>query len=214
MVICSRHACRHAPGYPHRILPTLLLGLPAERRGEVWGVNDARFDRFAALEEAMAPFQDLRIRHARLDLARLAVDECRRRFGDEGRRTLEVMNTFATLLHDVAADFAAASSLKERVYKSCERVFGTDDRNTLVAMNNLARSVYAMGDWAGALVLQEKVLAASERVLGADDPDTLMAMNNLAANLAANGDRARALVLQEKILAASESIWGGDIRAP
>ena len=84
-----------APGYAHRVLPALLLGLPAARRTGIWGVGDERFDRFGQLDAVMAQFHDLQIRRARVNLRRLVLEERQMAFGAEHPDTLSAMDNLA-----------------------------------------------------------------------------------------------------------------------
>ena len=117
-------------GYAHRVLPGLLLATPPNRRQEIWGLEERRFELIGQLDETLKMFQEYKIRLARLELARVLAEECQEHYGEESEKSLNALTALATLLKDVTSAFAEARPILERVLAIREKVLGPDHPDT------------------------------------------------------------------------------------
>jgi len=166
-------------GYAHRVLPGLLLTIPAERRREVWGQGERRFELIYLLDAALNRFQEHKIRLARLELARLLAEESESHFGSESKPYLRALSELAKLLQEVTSNFAEAKNIFERVIAVREKVLGRDHPDTASGLNNLAGLLDTLGDYEAAQPLYERALSIREEVLGHSHYETAHTMADL-----------------------------------
>jgi tetratricopeptide (TPR) repeat protein len=196
--------------YAHCVLPNLLLAIPADRRKEVLGTDAQRFEHLKQFDDALKEYQDFKIRLARLDLAKVRVEECQAHYGEVSEQALESMSDLANLLLDVTSDFTQARVIFERVLAIREQALGPDHPDTATSLNNLAGLLDTTGDYDAARPLYERALAISEQALGPDHPNTATSLNNLAYLLVTTGDYDAARPLYERALAIREQALGPD----
>jgi len=199
-----------AAGYAHRVLPGLLLAIPANRRQEVWGHDEQRFVLIAQLDEALKKFQEHKVRLARLDLGRVRAEECQEHYGEASEQSLNALSDLATLLRDVTCAFAEARKVLEHVLAIRQKVLGPDHPDTAKSLDDLAKLIYALGEYETARPLFERALAIRERVLGPDHPATAKSLNNLAELLRTLSEYETARPLFERALAIIENVLGLD----
>lgn len=197
-------------GYIHRVLPGLLLAIPANRRQEIWGLDEQRFEMINQLDEAMEKFQEHKVRLARLELARVLAEECQGYYGEESEMSLNALSALAILLRDVTSAFAEARPILERVLAIREKVLEPDHRDTATSLNNLADMLRHLGLYEAARPLYQRSLTIYEKVLGSDHLDTATSMNNLAELLGDLGNYQAARPMYERSLTIRENVLGPD----
>jgi len=191
-------------GYAHRVLPGLLLAIPTERRHEVWGEDQQRFELMDQLTTALEEFQEYKIRLSRLDLARVNAQECELHFGEESEQCLTTLSGLANALQEVTSEFSEARAIFERVLAIREKVLGPEHPGTAASMNSLAGLLQTTGEYEAALQLYQRALVICEKVQGPEHRDTAQALNNLALLLDTLGKYAAARPLYERSLAIIE----------
>ena len=199
-----------AVGYAHRVLPGVLLAIPATRRQEIWGRDEQRFALIAQLDEALETFQEHKVRLARLDLAKVCAEECQEHYGEASEQSLNALSALASLLVEVTSAFAEARPLYERALAINEKVLGPDHPETATSLNNLASLLNTLGEYDAARPLYERALAIYEKVLGPDHPSTATSLGNLAGLLDTLGESDTARPLYERALAIYEKVLGPD----
>lgn len=197
-----------APVFGHRVLPGLLLATAPNRRQEIWGNDDQRFELIKQFDDALEKFSAHKIRLALLDLRKVHAQECQIHLGEESEETLRVQSGLASSLQEIVSDFKQSRQITESVLAIRERVRGPEHPDTSTSLNNLAGTLGMLGDYAGARALYERALAIREHVLGPAHPATALSLGNLAYHLDTLGDYAGARPLYERALAIREATIG------
>jgi tetratricopeptide (TPR) repeat protein len=197
-------------GHAHRVLPSLLLMTPANRRHEIWGTDEQRFELIDRLDETLKKFQEHKVRLARLELARVLAEECQEHYGEESEQSLNALSAVANLLTEVTSELVEARKILERVIAIREKVLGPVHPDTASGLNDLARLLHNLREYDAARPLCERSLAIRERVLGADHPDTATSLKGLASLLYNLREYDAARPLYERSLAIRERVLGPD----
>jgi len=197
-----------SPGFAHRVLPSLLLAIPAERRVEVWGTGDERFESMNMFDKTLAVIYEYEIQFARIDLAKIRVEEYKLHYGVKGTNTLEAMNELANSLCDIACNFKEALQIFENVLKIQEDEHELNNKNLAKSRGNLARIYYLLGDYASARIQYERNVELNELTFGSIHPETATGLSNMAQCLRKIGEVNAARYLNEKTLLIREEIFG------
>lgn len=141
--------------------------------------------------------------------AQQTVDAFRKLLGEEHPRTIDRLNSLATLYFQLG-DYAKAEVPLRQVAQSYKKVLGDEHPYTANSMNNLAVLYRSMGDYAKAEPLYLQSLEIRKRILGDDDPRVAESLSNLAGFYVAIADYAKAEPLYLQSLEIRKRVLGDE----
>lgn len=195
-------------GYTQRVLPGLLWSIPSERRTEVWGSEDGRFELLDQLDKTLAVINEYKIQFTRIDLAKIRIEEYKNHFGLKATNTLEAMGILATLLCEIKCDFKNAQKIFEFIINTHEEENISNVGGLLKSRSCLAKIYYLIGDLKSAQNQYELISEQNIIIYGEIHSETAKGLSNLAQCLASMGNHTEALKLNEKVLFIREIIFG------
>lgn len=142
-----------------------------------------------------------------LPLARQALEQSEKTFGDNQVLTADCLSLLAHLYQD-KGDYTQAEPLSVRSLAIREKMLGSEHPDVANSLNNLAVLYYLKGDYNRAESLFERSLTIREKVFGNQHQLIAVSLNNLASVYKAKGDYARAEPMYLRSLTILEKIFG------
>jgi tetratricopeptide (TPR) repeat protein len=197
-------------GYAHRALPSLLLTIPADCRKEIWGDSEQRFLQISRFDEILTQFQEYEIRLARLHLARVYAEECRKYYGEASDESLTAHSNLATLLIDVTSSFLEAKEILESTLFISEHALGSNHPITATCLERLAVVMGNLEEYDEACLLYGRAIAICDKVLGGEHHHTAKVLHDFATLIYTLGEYQTALTLYQRALVICEKALGPD----
>jgi CHAT domain-containing protein/tetratricopeptide (TPR) repeat protein len=170
----------------------MIAALPAEGRRAVASLP--------ALDAAgKAAYDGARYEEA-VNLARRALEICRRWMGERHPDTAQCYHNLALLLRD-RGDLPRAEAMLRKALAILLEVVGEQHPDTAYNYSTLATVLHARGDLPGAEAMHSKALMIQLKMLAKHHPSTANSYNNLASVLSDRGDLPGAEALHRKALA-------------
>lgn len=138
---------------------------------------------------------------------RAALDNRRRRLGDEHPLTLAAMNELALTLQE-QGNLPEAERIFRRLLAVHRRLKGPEHEKTVLGTNNLGWVLLARGQFQEAESLFRRALTIRQRISGDEHPETLRTMVNLAATLRRLGRLDEAETLSRRSTEACRRVLG------
>ena len=140
-------------------------------------------------------------------LAQTSLENRKRMFGPENRKTLESMTQLGWILDREGRD-NEADTLTRQALAIEKRVLGPEDPLTLDSMDNLAVILEKQGGYKEEEALQRDLVAIRTRRLGAENVSTIRSMANLATAVRLLGRTAEAEQMYRNTLEIEQRVLG------